>query len=130
MNLHGLASGAINIVNPFVPVTIAQSAGWTMSPDGTQVPSYTLVPDVMVQLQPMSSEDLIQIEGLNLTGQKQAIYFTGNWNTIVRTIQIGGDMFLLPDGTWWLAAVNLENWPDWSKLAIVQQVSGPRGIAV
>lgn len=40
MNLHGLVSGAIGLVNPFVPMTIRLSEGYTTQADGTRVPAY------------------------------------------------------------------------------------------
>lgn len=41
MNLHGLASGAIGLINPFVPMSVRLSNGWTDLVDGGRVPAYT-----------------------------------------------------------------------------------------
>jgi hypothetical protein len=124
MNLHGIVTGCVGVVNPFVPATIMRSTGYTISPDGTQVPQYETIGNVMVQMQALSSEDLHQVEGLNLQGNKNAIYLDGQWNGIVRISQEGGDLFMI-GGSWWLATIVLENWPDWTKLALVQQVAPP-----
>lgn len=40
MNLHGVVSGAIGAVNPFVPGTIQISTGYSTSASGKRVPSY------------------------------------------------------------------------------------------
>jgi len=124
MNLHGIASGCVGVVNPPVSATIKRSTGYTINPDGRQVPQYETIGNVMVQMQALSTDDLRQVEGLNIQGNKQAIYLDGQWNGIVRVSQTGGDLFQI-GGTWWLATIVLENWPDWTKLALVQQVAAP-----
>lgn len=40
MNLHGLVSPVVGVVNPLVPVTIKISSGWSTGADGTRAPSY------------------------------------------------------------------------------------------
>jgi len=127
MNLHGMVTGIIGIINPNVSITIARSAGWKPGADGAQVPQYTFTYGVPAQIQPMATDDLRQIEGLNIQGNKMAVYFTGDWGTIIRVGQFGGDLLLFPDQTWWLATINVENWPDWSKIIAVQQVNPPLG---
>nr|DAH84741.1 MAG TPA: head closure knob [Caudoviricetes sp.] len=128
MNLHGIVAPAIGAVNPFVPVTLKRSNGYTIEPDGTQVPSYVDVP-LSVQVQALSFSDLQQLDGLNIQGVRRAVYLDGPTMGVVRNIGAGGDLFafppgLLPEGDLWLAAHVLERWPDWSKVAITLQVSG------
>lgn len=123
MNLHGMASGAINVVNPFVLGSIQISTGSIQSPtgDGTLIPTYRTVPQVPMQLQNMTTHDLRQVEGLNLAGVNNTIYVQGSVNGLVRQINKGGDIITFPDGTVWLVEAVLESWPDWCKLAVVLQ---------
>jgi hypothetical protein len=127
MNLHGIASGVVGVVNPPVAATILRSTGYNIAPDGRQLPQYETIGNVMVQMQALSTDDLRQVEGLNIQGNKQAVYLDGQWNGVVRVAQQGGDLFRLGgiSGTWWLAAIVLENWPDWTKLALIEQVAPP-----
>ena len=119
MNLHSLASSLVNSVNPFIPATLRQSTGYTTSADGTQVPSYT-DRQMFIQVQALSSDELRQMDGLNIQGVKHAVYLGGNWNGVVRVGRQGGDLLIFNKQTW-LAVITLEQWPNWCKLAVVLQ---------
>lgn len=120
MNLHQVVSGVVGMVNPFVTATLLRSTGYATSPDGTQVPSYAAAERVMVQVQALSSDELKQVEGLNVQGNKQAVYLNGNWSGLVRSDRAGGDLLIIADRTYLVITV-LENWPDFTKLAVVLQ---------
>lgn len=120
MNLHQIVSGAIGRINPFVNAKLRRSLGYTTANDGTQVPNYAPDVTVSVQVQALSSDELKQIEGLNVQGNKQAIYLNGTWNGIVRPDRSGGDLIIV-DNRIYLVITVLENWPDWTKLAVVLQ---------
>lgn len=119
MNLHQIVSGAIGRVNPFIPATLRQSTGYTTNPDGSRTPTYTDTV-VSIQVQALSTDDLMKVDGLNLQGNKQAVYLGGQWNGVVRVGKQGGDLLRF-NGQTWLAVIVLENWPDWTKLAVVLQ---------
>ncbi len=71
-------------------------------------------------------DELKQLDSLNIQGIKRAIYLNGDWHGLVRTAKKGGDLITLPDGSIWLAVLELENWSmtdGWTKLAIVQQLN-------
>lgn len=126
MNLHGIVSGAIGTVNPFVTVSVNRSSGYTTSPDGTRVPTYTTITGVSVQVQSLTFADLRQLDSLNIQGTKRAIYVGQQIQGIVRASQEGGDVLTFPNGTLpegntWLAVQVLENWADWQKIAITLQ---------
>ena len=57
MNLHGIVSGVIGTVNPFVPVTLQQSSGYATAPDGERTPAYTASPQ-SVQVQALSAKEV------------------------------------------------------------------------
>lgn len=121
MNLHGLVSGAIGIVNPHVPALIRRSEGYSTAPDGTQTPAYSAPRTVRAQVQSLTYKDLQQIAGLNIQGEARAVYLYGNLDGVLRPDQKGGDILTIR-GERWLTVHVLETWPDWCKLAVVRQL--------
>ena len=126
MNLHGIVAPAIAAVNPFVTAMLKRSTGYTTAGDGTRSPTYADVPGVSVQVQALSYSDLQHLDGLNIQGVRRAVYLNGSALAVVRPLQTGGDLFVfpagtLPEGTTWLVAYVLEEWPDWYKVAITLQ---------
>lgn len=125
MNLHAIVAPVVASVNPWVTAQYRQPSGlYTTAADGTRVPTY--LPDVplQVQRQALSSADLKQMDGLNLGGEKAALYVQGGIKNAVRSDQRGGDLFLMQDGTTWLVTQVLENWAatgGWTKVACVRQ---------
>jgi hypothetical protein len=125
VNLHGIVSGAISAVNPFVAATVQRSTGYTTNSDGSRVPTYTTF-SVSVQMQALTYTDLRELDALNITGKRRKIYLSGDVEGIIRADQRGGDLIVfptgtLPEGNTWLAAYVLENWPDWVSVAITLQ---------
>lgn len=112
MNLHGLVSGAIGTINPFVPVTVQVSTGYTKSADHRQVPSYAAPVTVQAQVQPFSYKDIQQTSGMNLQGTRKAFYLYGKVDGLVRDTEQGGDLITMADGTVWLVALISEQWFD------------------
>lgn len=129
MNLHAIVSPAIGTVNPFVAATLRRSTGYTTLPDGTQVPSYTDVPGIPVQVQALTYNDLQHLDGLNIQGVRRGAYLNGAAMGVVRDLQVGGDLFIfapgiLPEGNVWLVAHVIEQWgpgPEWCKACLTLQ---------
>ncbi len=129
MNLHAIVRGAITTVNPDVVATYRRSTGYTTAADGRQVPAYTDVPNVPVQVQALSFQDLQHLSGLNIQGVRRALYLYGTAMGVVRNLQRGGDLFvfapgILPEGTTWLVAHVIEQWgpgAEWCKACITLQ---------
>ena len=122
MNLHGIVSNAIGMINPNVLITIERSTGFTTSANGRQVPAYAAPATVLAQVQSLTFGDLTQIEGLNIQGERRAVYINGRTDGVIRPDQKGGDLVTLPDGTKWLNVHVLEYWPDWCKFVITRQM--------
>lgn len=123
MNLHQMASGAIGRVNPFVTASIEVSIPSVSTlDDGTRVPAYAAPVSVSCQRQSLQYSDIAQLDGLNIQGIRDKIYLNGDWNAIVRPDRKGGDLITMPDNTKWLVAVVLENWPDWTCVAVSRQL--------
>lgn len=121
MNLHGIVSGAIATVNPFVPISIQLSTGQTTNADGSRTPSYADPIIASAQVQELTSRDLSQLQGLNLQMSQKAIYISGTLNGVVRVTREGGDLITFEDGTVWLTTTVLEQWPDWVKVSVTLQ---------
>lgn len=126
MNLHGIVSGAIGVVNPFVQVSLQRSTGYTTAADGNRTSSYATPVTISVQVQAMTYSDLRQLDSLNIQGTRRAIYVGQEVEAIVRERNWGGDILTFPDGTLpegnvWLAVHVLEAWPDWRKIALTLQ---------
>lgn len=124
MNLHGIVRGAINAVNPDYSTFVFVSVGQTTGPDGTRVPAYYVQNGVRAQVQALTFSDLRQLDGLNLNGERRAIYLFGKFDGVVRNLLKGGDMIVILNGVsvgGWLVAQVLEQWPDWCKVAATLQ---------
>ncbi len=126
MNLHKIARSVISQVNPSVTASIQKSTGYTTQPDGTRTPTYGTASYVRVQSQAMTSGDLQQVSGLNITGERRTIYLSGNWEGVCRQDGDGGDIITMPDKSVWLVVQVAENWggkEGWVKLLCVRQMS-------
>jgi hypothetical protein len=126
MNLHGLVQGVIGAVNPNIPAQVFASTGYTTGADGKRVPTYAAPVTIQIQVQALTYTDLVKLDGLNIQGERRAVYLNGDWNGAVRVDQQGGDLLKFPDHPGgpvrtWLAAMILENWPDWTKIACTLQ---------
>lgn len=111
MNLHGIVSQAVGSVNPIIHVSIRQSTGFTTNPDFSRTPIYNTITGIPAQIQALQYTDLRQIEGLAITGLRRKLYlFGGDWNSIVRGLQKGGDLVTFPDGSEWLVVFVFEVW--------------------
>lgn len=117
MNLHAVASGAIGAVNPNVTGTITPSTGYTVV-NFVQTPAYGTPVTALMQVQALTSRDLQQIESLNIQGNLRKVFLNGQWNGINRPQVKGGDLLSVLGATWKIFQVN--QWPDWSELFVVQ----------
>lgn len=125
MNLLAITTGAIAAVNPQVTATVRQSSGVTTSADGSRTPVYTSV-ILPVQVQSLTYNDLVQLDGLGIQGTRRAIYVDAQVFAAVRVDQKGGDLIVfapgvMPEGTVWLCAQVLESWPGFSKICVTLQ---------
>lgn len=123
MNLHERVSGIISRVNPMLTITVERSTGFTKNADYTRTPT-TSSTTMLGQVQALTSAELAQVDGINLQGEKLALYVNGNLAGVSRPDNTGGDRVTLPDGSVWLVLQQIENFArsaDWTKVAIVRQ---------
>ena len=125
MNLNAIVGPYVSKVNPWIIITIKRSIGYTTGPSGKSTPLYSDPQPIQAQMQSLQYNDIVQLDGLNVQGERRALYLNGNWDGIQRADGKGGDLVTLPDGSVWLVAMVLENWADrdgWVKVAITRQV--------
>lgn len=129
MNLHGIVSGVIGTVNPFVPVTLQQSTGYTTASDGDRTPTYS-ASSQSVQVQALTAKEIQHLDGLNIQGVLRKAYLNGDWRGVYRATNQGGDLMQFAavagvpaslQGTTWKVVQVFETWPDWCALAIQLQ---------
>ena len=123
MDIFGMARSATAIINPPVLATISRSIGYTTATDGTRTPDYTTITGIKADVQPMTAQDLHQVDGLNMGGEKVTIFLSGELLGVLRTGQNGGDIVELPNGKKYLVVLVLEQWGSvWVKVAGVLQL--------
>lgn len=122
MDLRGIANGGITTVNPNETVIVLRSTGFAMGAGAKQVPTYAAPVSGPAQVQALSSDDVKQLDGLNIQGTVQVIYLRGVLAGVVRPNQTGGDLVKRKGGSeTYLVVKVLENWPDWTKAVICLQ---------
>lgn len=124
MNLHNIVGPVIAAVNPPLAGTYQESNGYTTGSGGKRTPVFKPAVAVSVQVQALQYRDLMQLDGLNINGEKRAMYISGNWQAVARPDAKGGDLITLADATVWLVVLVLENWfasAGWCKVAVVKQ---------
>lgn len=120
MNLHGIAAPIIGAINPNVTIPLKRSTGSTPSTAGKRVPTYDTLSG-LAQIQAASNKDLAHLASLNIQGIFKSVYLYGNWYGIVRAGAQGGDLLTI-DGKDWLVVMVPENWPDWTRVLVCQQL--------
>ena len=103
---------------------IQTSTGYFTNLDGSRTPLYNVVNAVSAQAQPVTYNDIVQLDGLNIQGIRRKLYLNGNYNGIIRADGKGGDILEFPDGSTWLVVCEAENWAQedgWCAVLITQQ---------
>jgi hypothetical protein len=122
VNLHQIVRGHIAAVNPMTLASLQSSTGYVTNPDGSRTPSYANPVNCYIQMQSLTYNDLMALDGLNQQGERRAIYLNGSWDGVVRSEGKGGDLITF-GGQIWLVVQVLESWdkPGWTKLAVTLQ---------
>lgn len=76
-------------------------------------------------MQALQYNDIIQLDALNIQGERRKIYINGEVDGLVRADKKGGDLITTPDGKVWKVAISLEQWPDWCCVAVTLQDDAP-----
>lgn len=110
MNLHGIVSPLVAVVNPKQTIQLERSTGPVTTAAGKRTPGYAAPVNVVAQVQPVQYNDIQLTNGMGIQGSRVKVYLAGDWNGIVRADREGGDRITLADGTKWIVAVQAEQW--------------------
>ena len=121
MNLRSLVNGATRRVNPNVTVSIQVSTGYTTAADGSRTPTYSTT-STTGNMQPLSSQDLKRLEGLNIQSVTAKVFLNGDYEGVVRNDGKGGDLLTINGKTYLITAV-IERWPDWCVVGVTEQIN-------
>ena len=133
MNLHGIASAAVAVVNPPVMGAHVVATGYTTNIARKREPTYADPVTLPMQVQALSGPELELVEGLNIAGVKRAIHLQADARAADRGTGNGGDLIRFPDdtptpaalrGTEWLVVAVLETWDTagWCRVAVTKQL--------
>jgi hypothetical protein len=121
MDLRSISNTVTNTVNPNILVTVQASTGYTIGSGLKQVPSYADPVTGFAQVQALTAADLRHLDGLNIQDATQSILLRGSLDAVVRAHSKGGDLVTIGSDTWLTVAI-LEQWPLWTRAALVMQV--------
>ena len=91
MNLHEVASKAINAINPFQTITITPRSGYTVNEFGETIVGEGQAYTIQADVQPVSSEDIKFINNYNQSTIYKAFWVSANAYGLNRPMARGGD---------------------------------------
>ena len=121
LNLRSAANKLVQAVNPDIWVTVFAATGYTVGTGQKQTPTYAAGVSGWAQLQELNSSDIKLMNGFQTQTSVNTIYLKGPLHGIVRKTSTGGD-YIMIGSVKWLVQQILEEWPNWSKAAIIMQV--------
>lgn len=124
MDLRAITAPAINVVNPPVDGLWQRSVGYVTGAAGKREAAYARAVPLSCQVQALESDELKQMDGLNIQGVKRGVYLTGNVEGVDRPDAKGGDLLTFLQQTWLVVHV-FETWDvaGWCKVGVVKQVA-------
>lgn len=133
LNLHGIVAPIVGAVNGNVPVTLRQNTGFSTNADFSRTPTYSTT-TMSAQVQGLQSDDIRILNGMGVQGERRKIYLWGTTSAIVRSLQKGNDVVVLPDGSEWKCAMVFEDYghgltgtSGWCSIAVVLQNPASEG---
>ncbi len=122
LRVRALANTMTVAVNENIEALLRVSTGYTVSDDGTQIPSYLTQPKV-IQTQSMDVEDLAHLGFANQQGEFMLAYADGMIPAIRRGLQLGTTFLVIKpygedDPTEWYVKKIVESYNDWVKILI------------
>jgi hypothetical protein len=124
VNLRGVIRGAINSVNPNQQIAWLQYQQANTDPlTGITAPQYAAAQSIWAQIQPLSTDQLAQMDQLNIQGVLREVRMKEAVASAVREDGTGGDLLQFPElpggpmRTWQVMVVN-EQWPTWCAVTV------------
>lgn len=91
MNLHEIASNAINAINPFQTIKITPRGGYTVNQYGEAIASEGTSYTIKADVQPITSEDIKFINNYNESTIYKAFWVSANTFGLNRPMAKSGD---------------------------------------
>lgn len=120
MNLRATTNALVQIVNPDVLVTVFVSTGYTVGAGQKQIPTYDSGTTGYAQVQALNSDDIQHMYNYQSQDVIKSIFLKNQLHGIIRKIGDGGDYILIGNDKWIIQKI-IEQWPDWTKAAIIMQ---------
>ncbi len=111
-------SRVVTRINPDTVATLQKANGYTVGANFKQVPAFTTSSGVL-QVQELAAEERKQLEGVNQGDVLRKVFLDGSWDSVARQTLSGGDRFIFGGFVWGVVRV-LEQWPDWTAVAVAQ----------
>ena len=127
MYLRRLVRGAINAVNADQMIPWLSSTGTINNrATGVSTPTYADVQNIWAQIQPLPTDQLAQMNNMNIQGVLRSVYMKNAVASAVREDGTGGDLLQFPemlggDPRTWLVMLVEEQWPTWCKVVVRMQ---------
>ena len=109
MNLHEIASKAINAINPFQSITITPRSSYTVNDYGEAVATDGTPYEIMAQIQPVTSEDIKFINNYNESTVYKAFWVSANAFGLNRPMARAGDKVVWGDKVFYVTSMP-EDW--------------------
>lgn len=126
MNLHEIASSAINAINPFVEITITPRGGYSVNQYGETVVTDGTSYKVKADVQPVNSEDIKFINNYNESSEYKAFWVSANVSGLNRPLARSGDKVVCNGNTYYVTNMP-EDWYEtvgWSHFIGTLQLKG------
>uniref|UniRef100_A0AB39C8W5 Head protein n=1 Tax=Acinetobacter phage vB_AbaM-SPB TaxID=3236747 RepID=A0AB39C8W5_9CAUD len=129
LRVRAIANSITTAVNENTDAILKVSEGYTVSPDGTQIPKY-VQQERIIQTQSMDVEDLAHLGFANQQGRFMVAYADGMIPAIRRGMQLGTTLIIIkPYGediaTVWQVKKVIESYNDWVKVLIQDTGKAP-----
>ena len=109
VNLHEIASSAINAINPFQEIKIIGREDYTVNEYGEATPVEKEAVTVMAQVQPIDSEDIKFINNYNVSTEYKSFWVSSDVFGLNRALLKGGDKIIWAGKTYFVVDVP-EEW--------------------
>lgn len=133
-NIHDVVRSAIPMLHPDEPCLLIQNTGQE-NVRGIITATFADAVDIKAQIQSMGNDDLRAMNDTSrVEHQRKAYLYSATPagvipQTIVRTLERGGDLLRRADGSWWLITGMMEDFSasGWVCVRIVAQITIPAG---
>lgn len=123
IDLYGMASGALNAVEPLREIQIFQSTGEEQTYGYGMRASYSNPQPILADVQSVSGQDIQFVQNIAQQGDYRVVYLQASAHAINCPLGCNGDLLFF-DGTMWKITQVLEEWDNWRKVFVTREIEG------